>query len=49
MANAQPKGHKGVGMEGFVATWYARQTANDLDEFKTLARRIAAHVGARGF
>jgi len=23
MANAQPKGHKGVGMEGFVATWYA--------------------------
>ena len=46
MANAQPKGHKGVGMEGFVATWYARQTANDIDEFKTLARRIAAHVGA---
>ena len=23
-----------------------RQTANDIDEFKTLARRIAAHVGA---
>ncbi len=47
MANAQPKAHKGIGMEGFVARWYARQTAKDLDEFKAVARRIAAHIGAR--
>jgi ubiquinone/menaquinone biosynthesis C-methylase UbiE len=32
-------------MEGFIAAWYARQTAKDLDEFKGLARRIAAHIG----
>jgi ubiquinone/menaquinone biosynthesis C-methylase UbiE len=43
---AAPKAHKGVGMEGFVARWYARQTAHDLDEFKSTARRLAAHVSA---
>jgi ubiquinone/menaquinone biosynthesis C-methylase UbiE len=40
------KAHKGVGMEGFIAKWYARQTARDLDEFKATARRIAPHIGA---
>ena len=45
MATARPKAHKGVGMEGFIAAWYARQTAKDLDEFKGIARRIAAHIG----
>ena len=45
MANARPKAHKGAGMEGFIARWYARQTAKDLDEFKGIARRIAAHIG----
>ena len=43
-AAAQPKGHKGIGMEGFIATWYARQTAKDADEFKTTARRLASHI-----
>jgi ubiquinone/menaquinone biosynthesis C-methylase UbiE len=49
MAAARPKAHKGIGMEGFIAAWYARQTAKDLDEFKGIARRIAAHIdsGAR--
>jgi ubiquinone/menaquinone biosynthesis C-methylase UbiE len=52
MAKARAPGHalakaqKGVAMEGFIATWYARQTAKDLDEFKCTARRIAAHIGA---
>lgn len=41
------KGHKGVGMEGFIARWYARQTVNDMDRFKETARRVAAHVGPR--
>ncbi len=44
---APPKGYKGLGMEGFIATWYARQTAKDIDEFKQTAQRLAAHV-ARG-
>jgi ubiquinone/menaquinone biosynthesis C-methylase UbiE len=39
-----PKGHKGVGMEGFIASWYARQTAKDMDRFKSTARRLAAEI-----
>jgi ubiquinone/menaquinone biosynthesis C-methylase UbiE len=36
-------------MEGLFASWYARQTARDRDEFQAIARRIAAHLdrGAR--
>jgi hypothetical protein len=45
MADARPKAHKGVGMEGFLAAWHARETPKDLDEFKGIARRIAAHIG----
>ena len=41
------KGHKGPGMEGFIASWYARQTAKDMDRFKETAQRVAAHVGPR--
>src|ERR1700733_197257 len=44
IADAATKPHRGVGMEGFVASWYARQTARDLDEFQRIARRIAAHL-----
>jgi ubiquinone/menaquinone biosynthesis C-methylase UbiE len=46
MADAAPKGYKGLGMEGFVAGWYARQTAHDADEFKRTARRISAHLSS---
>lgn len=42
-----PKGHKGVGMEGLIARWYARQTAKDMERFKETARRVAAHIGPR--
>jgi ubiquinone/menaquinone biosynthesis C-methylase UbiE len=45
MADARPKSHKGVGMEGVIAARYARETTKDLDEFKGIARRIAAHIG----
>ena len=44
--NAAPKAQKSAGMEGFVAGWYARQTAKDLDEFRATARRVAPHIGA---
>jgi len=43
---APTKPHKGAGMEGFIASWYARQTARDLDEFQRIARRIAAYLNS---
>ena len=45
MAEAPKNAQKGVGMEGFIAKWYARQTARDIEEFKATARRIAPHIG----
>jgi ubiquinone/menaquinone biosynthesis C-methylase UbiE len=39
-----PKGYKGVGMEGFIANWYARQTAKDMDRFRSTAHRLAAEI-----
>jgi len=41
------KGHKGVGMEGFIANWYARQTAKDIERFRTLARKLAPRIKPR--
>lgn len=38
------RGHKGVGMEGFIASWYARQTAKDMERFISLARRLAPQL-----
>ena len=33
--------YKGIGMEGFIAKWYATITKKSLDDFKSLARRTA--------
>ena len=41
-----PKGYKGLGMEGFIASWYARQTAKDIDEFRSTAQRLAPQIKA---
>jgi ubiquinone/menaquinone biosynthesis C-methylase UbiE len=38
------KPYKGLGMEGAVAKWYASLTKKSLEDFKTLARRIAAQI-----
>ncbi|HTA45960.1 MAG TPA: class I SAM-dependent methyltransferase [Bryobacteraceae bacterium] len=38
------KAYKGMGMEGFTARWYASLTLKSLDEFKSLARRIAGTI-----
>jgi ubiquinone/menaquinone biosynthesis C-methylase UbiE len=38
------KGYKGVGMEGPIATWYAKNTASALPEFRALAGRIAGEL-----
>lgn len=36
------KGYKGAGMEGLTAKWYASLTRKSMDDFKALARRVAA-------
>lgn len=43
------KPYKGMGMDGFVARWYARTRANDMESFREQARRVAARLapGAR--
>jgi ubiquinone/menaquinone biosynthesis C-methylase UbiE len=38
------KPYKGWGMEGAVAKWYAALTRKSLEDFKALARRIAAQI-----
>ena len=40
------KGYLGLGMEGPIATWYARNTARDMPEFAALARRVSATLPA---
>jgi ubiquinone/menaquinone biosynthesis C-methylase UbiE len=34
------KGYKGMGMEGRIAAWYARNTARDMPDFAALAERV---------
>lgn len=41
MRLSQDKGYKGMGMEGRIATWYAKNTANDMAEFQAQAERVA--------
>jgi ubiquinone/menaquinone biosynthesis C-methylase UbiE len=38
------KGYKGIGMEGSIATWYAKTTRRDLDAFKNLARQMSSRL-----
>src|SRR5262245_28988233 len=35
------KAYKGIGMEGAIATWYAKNTARDRDRFADTARLVA--------
>ncbi len=44
MTDTPVKPQKGRGMEGFVASWYARQTAHDSAEFERTAHRFADHL-----
>jgi len=43
---ASAKAHKGAGMEGFTARWYASLTRKAMREFKALALRVAAQIPA---
>ena len=40
------KGYKGIGMEGRIAAWYARNTARDMRDFVALAQRVTAALPA---
>lgn len=40
------KAYKGMGMEGTIARWYAKNTLRDLEEFKQLARRLGDELPA---
>ena len=42
------KAHKGPAMEGWVARWYARNTARSMVEFRADARRVAAQLPGGG-
>lgn len=37
----KPKAYKGIGMEGMIATWYAKSTSKAMAEYRNLANRIA--------
>jgi ubiquinone/menaquinone biosynthesis C-methylase UbiE len=49
MQMSQDKGYRGVGMDGKLATWYAKNTLRDIAEFQALADRLTANLpsGAR--
>jgi len=38
------KGYKGIGMEGVTAKWYASLTRKAAEDFKALAKRVAAET-----
>ena len=40
------KPYKGLGMEGFIAKWYASMTQKSMEDFKALALRVAARLPA---
>ena len=45
-STAKLKPVKGVGMEGFIATWYAKNTGRSLAEFRALAKRLEKELRA---
>src|SRR5258708_39595597 len=38
------KPYKGIGMEGMIATWYAKNTGKSIAEYRNLAKRIAGSL-----
>jgi ubiquinone/menaquinone biosynthesis C-methylase UbiE len=42
------KAHRGLAMEGVIASWYARNTSRDLSRFKEVARVVAERVPPGG-
>ena len=46
METSARKPYRGISMEGGLATWYAKITRKDLDEFERLARELAKDLPA---
>jgi ubiquinone/menaquinone biosynthesis C-methylase UbiE len=44
MPAGKPKPFRGIGMEGFIANWYAKNTAADIEDFRQTARMIAPRL-----
>ena len=42
----QDRGYKGIGMEGRIAAWYAKNTQKDMAEFRSLADRLSKEIPA---
>src|SRR5271155_3793917 len=42
MTTAVQKGYRGMGMEGFVARWYQKNTRKGMEGYQKDARRLAA-------
>ena len=42
----QKKGYKGIGMEGRMAAWYAKNTRKDMVQFQNLADRFSKELPA---
>ena len=46
MSTKVAKGHKGIGMDGPIATWYARLTSKNIDNYRNYARKVAESAPA---
>ena len=44
MHAGEQKAWKGMGMEGWVARWYARTRSNDMEDFRREAKAVAEHL-----
>src|SRR5262245_21308767 len=44
IALSSDKPYRGLGMEGFIAKWYANLTKSSLDDFRALARRVSEQI-----
>ena len=42
--SATTKGYKGIGMNGFIASWYAKNASRSIDEYTKDARRVAERI-----
>ena len=41
MSATVSKGYKGLGMNGFIATWYAKNTQKNMASYRRLAQLVA--------
>lgn len=48
MTTTPTKGYRGMGMDGPIATWYAKNAASDLSRYQATAARVAGEVSPGG-